>query len=305
MYVSKPVEVNDGNLVSNIPEPDTGETEWLVGSTYNTGDEVISLTTHIKYKSNIDSNTGNDPDAATYDENGISTNWTIFGKSNRYAMFSGVIGNQSIEDTQIQVDITPSTAVSAVSAFNVSATSVNVTVDDPTNGEVYNHDINMQDNSMIVDLYTYFFEPIVSKRRFSLWDLPIYPQATITVTFDGSGDVAVGELVLGQVRELGMAQKGCGFQLLDFNITKRNPFGDITATTGRRSAKLGKYVVKTLAHKTENTFNILDDLRGTACVWTGSLDNDKTLIYGYHSDARVNYSTPSLDDVTIEVEGLT
>lgn len=299
MYVSKPVAINDSVLVSNIPEPDTGETVWLVGTNYNANDEVIVVSTHSKYRSVQGSNVGNDP---TTDD---GTWWVRIAPTNKYAMFDGLIGTQSTETTQIQVEITAGTYVNAVSAFNVSATSANVTVNDLTNGEVYNQDIDMQDNSMVVDLFTYFFEPIISKRRFSLWDLPIYPSATVTVTFDATGDVSVGELVLGQSRELGVAQYGTGYQLLDFNVVQRDAFGNLSPTTDRRSAKLGKYVVKTLTHKTENTFNILDDLRGIACVWTGSLDNDKTLIYGYHSDARVNYSTPSLDDVTIEVEGLT
>lgn len=299
MYVSIPAEINDSVLVSNIPEPDTGESVWLVGTTYAADAEVIVVSTHSVYRSVQSSNTGNDP---TTDD---GTWWVRIRPTNKYAMFDGVIGTQSTETTQIQVDITPGSYINNVSAFNVSASTVNVVMDDPTYGEVYNTSVDMQDNSAVIDLYTYFFEPIVNKRRFSLWDLPNYPNATTTVTFTTTGNVSVGELVLGKVRELGIAQYGTGFQLLDFNVVERDAFGNLTKTTDRRSAKLAKYNVKTLSTKSDNTFNILDDLRGTACVWSGSLTNDKTLIYGYHGDARVNFSTPSLDDVTIEVEGLT
>lgn len=305
MYVLKPVTITDSNLTSNIPEPDTGEAEWLVGSTYAAGDEVISLATHTKYKSNAGGNIGNDPDSETYDSDGIGANWTIYGKSNRYSMFSGVIGTQSTESTQIQVDFDASVIVNGLSVFNVSAQTANVTMDDPIDGEVYNKDIDMRDNSQVVDWYTYFLEPIVEKRRFSLWDLPGYPNATVTLTLGSTGDVACGECVIGQQINLGAALYGTGFQLLNFNVTERDAFGNIVKTTDRRTAKLAKYNVHTPTARSEYVFNVLDDLRDTACVWSGSVDNDKTLIYGYHADARVNYSTPSLDDITIEVEGLT
>lgn len=299
MYVLKPVTITDSNLTSNIPEPDTGETVWLVGSTYALNDEVIVVSTHSKYRSVQAGNTGNDP---TLDD---GTWWVRVAPTNKYAMFDGLIGTQSTESTQIQVDFDAGVIVNGLSVFNVSAQTANVTMNDPIDGEVYNKDIDMRDNSQVVDWYTYFLEPIIEKRRFSLWDLPGYPNATVTLTLGSTGDVACGECVIGQQINLGAALYGTGFQLLNFNVTERDAFGNIVKTTDRRTAKLAKYNVHTPSARSEYVFNVLDDLRDTACVWSGSVDNDKTLIYGYHADARVNFSTPSLDDITIEVEGLT
>lgn len=299
MYVQKPITVTDANLTTNIPEPDAGETAYNAGTSYSIGDEVILTSTHRKYRSVQNSNTGHDPAADD------GTWWVDIAPTNAWAMFDGIIGTQSTESTEIQISIDAGVYITGLAIFNVTAQTANVTVDDPTDGEVYNHDIDMRDNSQVVDWFTYFIEPIVEKRRVALWDLPAYPNATVAITLGSSGDVSVGECIFGQVMDLGVAQYGTGFQLLNFNVTERDAFGNIIRTTGRRTAKLGKYNIKTLSPRTEYVFNALDDLRDTACVWSGSTDDDKTLIYGYHSDARVNFSTPSLDDVSIEVEGLT
>lgn len=299
MYVLRPRAISDANLTSNIPEPDTGEQVWSAGTTYAKGNEVISTSTHRVYRSVIDSNTGNDP---TTDD---GTKWTNIRATNKYRMFDNVIGSQSNRNANLTVTIAGGQLTNAASVFNVSAQTANVTMNDPSAGEVYNRNIEMRDNSEVTDWYTYFFEPIVEKKEFSLWDLPAYPSATVTLTLTSTGDVKCGEFVVGKQSELGVALLGTSSQLLNFNTTTRDVFGNIIKTTDRRTAKLTKYNVHTLTSKTQNVFNILDELKDVACVWTGSLSDDKTLTFGYHSDARVNFSNPSVDDVTIEVEGLT
>lgn len=303
MYVIRPYEVNDAILASSsIPEPDTGETVWSAGS-YSTGTERISTVTHKVYRSTVDSNTL-DPTLDTYDESGVGTKWLIVGATNKWRMFDGIIGSTSTGDSPIEVDLDLASLVDSMAFFNVTAGSINVTVTHPVEGEVYNKEIQTRDNSSVTDWWTYFTEPIVEKRNIAIWDLPGYAGCTLSFSVDGDS-VSVGEVVFGRKSELGVAQYGTGYQMLNFNITQRDAFGNITRTRGRRVAKLVSYTIKTLTSKTQNTFNILDQLRDIPAVYTGSLVDDKTLAYGYHSDVRINFSTPSLDDVSIEVEELT
>ncbi len=303
MYVLKPITVTPSNMTNDIAEPSAGETVWAAG-TYNTGDDRISTTTHKVYRSIVDGNTLN-PELDVYDENGAGAKWFIVGATNKWRMFDEIVGSQSAKASSMTVELTTGRVIGGVAVFNLTASAANVTVTDPVDGVVYDKDIEMIDNSAVVDMWTYLTEPIVQRKEFALWDLPGYLNADVTFTFTGGSDLAVGEIVLGQVANIGIALHGSGYQLLNFNVTERDEFGNIKPTRGRRTAKLAKFNVKVPTSKTSYTFKQLDDLRQIPAVYSGSVTDDKTLIYGYHSDVIINFSSPSVDDLSLEVEGLT
>lgn len=303
MLAVVPIAINNTNLDSStISEPDTSETVWTAGS-YSVGDERISTTTHFVYRSLVNSNTLN-PESDTYDKlavGGIGNNWAIISYTNKYRMFDNVIGSQSTGD-DVVVEVTPSALFNSVAGLNVTgATAVNIAVDDPTDGEVYNHDVSMIDNSAIVDYYEYYFYPIVNLTEFSFFNLPPYPNATMTVTFTGTG-VGIGELLTGSQINIGTLQRGASWEPMFFGRRERDEFGNFIIDD-RGSADIFSYPVKIMKSRASYVRQQLKSLGNTPTLFADP-EVDGTLSYGYYESINLNFATPSLYDMTLNVQGL-
>lgn len=301
MRVVKPVTIGDSELTSStIPEPDTGEIVWTAG-TYNTGMRRINTTTHRVYEVVATPSTTDDP-VVGVDKNPAT--WVDVGPTNKWAMFDTVNSTQSSEATQLVVVIDAGQITNSIAGFGIEdATAINVTMNDPTAGEVYNTDVDMTDNSEVTDWYYYYFSPIIRASRFALLDLPAYPNATITMTVDGT-NIEFGNLVLGNQLPLGVANYGSSVQLLDFSRKETDTFGNIVVTEGRTS-KLVNFDVTIAKDKVNYVFDTISSITTIPAVWVGDDgSNDPTLVFGYYRDYQNNISSPTITDATITVEGL-
>jgi hypothetical protein len=303
MRVLPPIPVTDGTFTSStIAEPDAGETVWTAG-TYATGVKRINTTTHRVYEVVADPSTHIDPVV------GVATTpptWVDIGPTNKWAMFDDVIGTVSTDNLSLSVDLDPDKVVNGVAGFNINgATSINVTMTDPSAGVVYNNDLSMLDNSSVVDYYEYFFEPRINITSFVLLDLPSYINASTSFTVVGAGDVSVGTFVYGNQISLGVTNHGTGLQLLDFNIKERDAFGNFKVTTNRRTAKLVDYDVTIPTARIGYVYNTLSNLTTKAAVWVGTIEtDDSTLVYGYYRNMNINIGAPTISSATINIEGL-
>jgi hypothetical protein len=303
MRVLPPTIVTDATFTSStIAEPDAGETTWAAG-TYATGVKRINITTHRIYEVVADPSTADDPIVGVL---ATPPTWSDIGPTNKWAMFDTVIGTVSTDNLTLSVVLDPDAVVNGVAGFNINgATSINVTMTDPSAGVVYNNDVPMLDNSSVIDFYEYFFEPIVNITSFVLLDLPAYINASTTFTAIGAGDVTVGTFVYGNQISLGVANHGTSLQLLDFNIRERDTFGNFKVTTDRRTAKLVDYDVTIPTSKVGYVYNTLSRLTTIASVWGGTGEpDDSTLVYGYYRNMNINIDAPSVSSATIQIEGL-
>lgn len=302
MMLVRPLAVTDTSLTSTtIAEPSAGETEWVAG-TYATGTERISSTTHRVYRVVADPSTTTDPTTAAG-----AIDWTDIGPTNAWAMFDNVNDTQSTASTNITVVLTPGMIINSLSAFNVTgASAINVKMNDPTDGVVYNKNIEMVDNSEVNNWYDFFFSPVINITRFILLDLPVYPASVITIDIDGPAVIGVGTLIYGNQTDLGVTLYGTSWQLLDFSIKERNEFGNFVITP-RRTADLLDYDIIIAKTRFNYLKTILRDVITTPSVWIGDETdlNDGTAVFGYYRDVQVNISGPEVIDITIQIEGLT
>lgn len=304
MIVIRPIPTTDGLLTSSsIPEPDAsaGEITWTAG-TYALGTERILTSTHRRYRVTADPSTTDSPDV------GAAKNpptWVDIGPTNRWAMFDDVNGTQSIAGGDLSVTINPGQLINSVAAFNITGAS-DVTVRLDAGGEiVYERNIIMRDNSNINGWYDYFFEPIIELTRFILLDLPTYPNAVLS--FSAMGDnVGVGTLLYGRQTELGTTLYNTSWQALDFSVKERDEFGNFNIVR-RRTADLMDYDCILPKSKFGYVKNQLKSLSTVATVYVGNADdiNDGTAVFGYYRDVQINISSPSVIDMTLQVEGLT
>lgn len=299
MRLIRPITVTDSVLdSSNVTENDYAE--WAGGTTYNTGDKVIVLSTHRIYESLVNSNTGNDP---TTDD---GTKWLNIGATNRWKAFDKTITDQVTNTTSITYSFSPQSLTNSIAFFNVEATTIQVTVTDPVDGVVYDNTVSLTDNGAVENWYGYFFEPILRKSELVLFDLPNYVSATIDVDIGaGTGNTAkVGQIVFGSQKTLGLTTYGTTIGIQDYSTKDTDAFGNVVITE-RRFAQLVDYDVKLATSTVRDVQKTLATYRATPLVYSGTEDGTYgDLVYGYYRSFGINISTPSFSDATIEVEGL-
>lgn len=302
MRVIKPFDITDSKLtLSSIPEPDSsvGEIAWTA-YTSTIGDRRVVVATHRIYEAVAA--TADDP--VTGAAKAVPT-WVDVAPSNKWAMFDAVVGTQSTDNLTLSCRITPNELTNSIAGFNITgALNVNVTVVSASSGTVYNRDIDMIDNSNVIDFYTYFFEPIISVTEFIITDLPAFTDTYIDTTITGGGALGCGALVVGRQNTLGVALYGSSWQSLDFSRKERDEFGNFNIIR-RATVDRFEYDVVVDRHLFSYVKNTLKSLSTVACVWAGTENtNDGTVVFGYYVDTQINLSSPSKLNATITVEGI-
>lgn len=313
MRIIIPQDVTDATLVSSsILENDYAA--WASGTTYARGAFVISTNTHTVYRSLTDSNTGNDPDqeqialADPLIDDPVPIRWQVISATNRWKMFDKKPSVQATAANQIQVVLSPNSIAGGLAGFGIDANSVTVTVDSVSfGGQVFNRTIPMQDETPVVNWYSYYFTPITPLTEFVIPDLPPYGDAQITVTLDRAGaTVRCGQIVMGALRAIGTTRIGnTGFTGFDFSFVEQDEFGDLT-TVRRAATRVSDFEVL-MSNSTLLGFDrLMRDLRGgVAAVWIGDGDARKAAInYGFYRDYRSIYETNEYNIMSLQIQGI-
>ncbi|OJT01237.1 hypothetical protein BEE62_14910 [Marinobacter nauticus] len=231
--------------------------------------------------------------------------WLDLGYINPLRMFDTKLDSRTTAPSPLTITVTPGMITNGLALFNVSAATVQVTMDDPTDGQVYDSGaIQMLDNSAVNNWWDFFFAPYLEKADLALIDLPPYPDATLTITLSSDGgDVALGEMVLGRVQNIGEAQYGTSVGIIDASTKERDIFGNFEIIE-RKFSKRAEFDVSVPTSSASGMQRILAQYRATPVVWVGNMGLEATIVYGFYRDFQINFSHYSLSDATITVEGL-
>jgi hypothetical protein len=172
---------------------------------------------------------------------------------------------------------------------------------------VYENTIDMQDNSVVIDWFSYFFAPVVELSEVVLTDLPQFANAQITVSIDRpGGNVTVGQVMVGQVWDIGVTTTdGTAIAGLDFSYVQNDEFGNLT-TVRREATRLASFSVFVPAETLLAFDTRMRSLRGgVPAVFIGDEDTRKAAInYGILRDYRAAYQTNLYSIVSIETQGV-
>lgn len=230
--------------------------------------------------------------------------WLDLGVVNPRRMFDGKLDSLTTSSTALNVDITPNVITSGLAIFNINATTVQITMNDPTDGLVYDSGvIDLVDSGTITGWYEFFFGQRLQKFDVVKTDLPTYPSATITISIIGGDDITVGEIVIGKIQNIGDAQYGTSVGIIDFSRKEADQFG-IFSIVKRRFSKRAEYDIKIPTGQNSGVQRTLADFRTTPLVWIGDENKLETVVYGYYRNFDILIAGPSLSDCTITVEGL-
>lgn len=312
MRIIIPQTVGDAELISStIAEDDYAE--WAVGTTYDRGDFVISTDTHTVYRSLTDTNLGNDPDveqvalADPLIDDPDPVSWQIISATERWKMFDQKPSVPSVAADEIEVQVKPSQLWGGLAGFGIDAQSVTISVTSDSDGLVFERTLPLQDETIVTDWYSYFFEPIAEQTEFVVTDVPPYGDSTATVTFTRTGaNVSVGELVFGGVRSVGTTMvDNTGFTGLDFSFVQQDEFGDLT-TVRRAATRIADFEVFLSSRELLGFDSLMRALRGgVSAVWIGDPDPRKAAInYGFVRDYRAVYKSSNYSVMSLQIQGI-
>lgn len=296
MIIIQPVPITAGMLTaSNVPETDAPA--WTAG-TYTLGTQRIY--DHHVYEVIVASTTDR-PDIGAV---ATPPTWLDLGATNRFKMFDQIISTETVYTAEVDVDITPNSVVNAAAFFGLSGNSITLTMTDPIEGVVYTETRSLQDNTLIIDWYPYFFEEISFLPDMVFLGLPSYGSATFNAVIDGgAGDAKVGEVVIGKQRKLGVSNFGTSVSITDYSVKSTDDFGN-TVIVQRAYSKRADYDVTVETSAVASVQKTLADIRTTPTVFIGDENRPETVVYGFYKQFNIVLSAPSISDCSIEVEGL-
>lgn len=300
--IVEPVTITDSMVVSsNISENDYAA--WNSGSTYALGDRVILTSTHKIYESLQNSNTNKNPvtEAAWWIEVSPTNKWKVFDTSSSTQTTAA-----GISPPVISYSFELGQAVNCVAFLNVSScNTIEVVMDDPVYGIVYDETVSLARIPLSSDWWAWFFGQRREKNQYVALDLPSYPNATVTVTLDGTPTLGVGIIMFGQQQSfsLGM-QYGARLGIQDYSRKETNDFGD-TVFVVRAFAKRATYDVLLENEELDQFQNYLSNVRATPCLWVGSNEFEATTIFGFYKNFDILLNYPNHSECSLDIEGLT
>lgn len=224
MRMIPPITIDGGNSTTTAVY---NTAEWSSGSNYSVGDVAHSLTTERVYEALIASTSGDPQDPATNPLDGSSNPyWLDIGPTNPTAMYDFKNSTQTLATTTLTVVITPAQRADSVAIFNVSGVSeINVTVTSVNaGGEIHNEDYVMTESEG-PPMWDRIFGTLTEKRSLVADGWLAYSDNVITVTFTGS-DIGVGNMIVGQVFQIGVVGEGFTINPRDFSLMETNDEGE-------------------------------------------------------------------------------
>lgn len=279
MKVLKTLTITDSNLTSSsVAEADYAT--WSAATTYALGDRVIVLSSHKIYQSLQADNLNHDPLLDTQNDPDVLPVWWVeVSATNRWKLFDGLRGNQTVDASPMNYVITPDVVTDSVALLNVDANNVNVTV---TFGatEVYNQDFMLVDR-VTSSWYEFFFKPFQATRNVFIDGLPplIGAEISMTLTRD-SGNVAVGTFAVGNALYIGEAVYGAVSDVRSFSRNEPNEFG-VSRIVRRTPKVLTKQRVIADKALTTFLFELRETLESVPSIWSTIDDENSELFNAY------------------------
>lgn len=304
MNIIQPVTVTESILIDpNVPENDAPA--WTAGATFVKGNQVVDAHHIWQWAGDANTNTTVKPSADT----SSPQKWVDLGATNRYRMFDKEAGGAFVLEGNtanagsIEFSIKPGQVVNAIALFGLSATSVEIIMTDPTDGEVYKKDIPLSDVN-VMTYYDYFFAPISRKTSLVKLDLPSYGTATVTVRIKNANSIAkCAYFVIGRYLAIGDTVYGTSLGIRSYSDLSEDTFGRLKLTR-RGKRKVVNYDVRVPTDNVDKTYRILEQLFDVVAVFIGTTSMEVTTSVGIYEDMRKVLDNKGLSQLTLQVRSL-
>jgi len=274
------------------------ESDWSAG-TYNLGDRAVQGNQVYEVVAT--------PDTTDQPSVGAAADpptWVLLGWSNQYRMFRDGRDSLSIRDESIDVTLNFAEIITTVGALGLQGVSATLTVVDSVEGTVYDETISLVDIG-VVDWWAYFFSPYGFDDTAIFNELPPYAGADMNLSIDAASatdEARVGRVIAGFEQPLGVTNYGTSVSILDYSTKERDGFGTLTIVP-RRTVRLVDYEVTVTTAQVDNVIQTLERIAATPTLFIGDELYSSSITFGVYRDFSQGISTPSISDLTIQVEG--
>lgn len=291
--------LTNGLVYSNIPETDFPA--WDSGTTYAidvAGNNSV-IYNHRKYASlrasNLNFNPLTDTSSPPY--------WLDIGPTNEYAMIDGAVGTQTTSASSNITVVIQNGLINGISFMEMQADTVKVAI---TLGSsiVYSTTLDLSSKAL-VDWSDYFFSAVNRKTDYVLTGIPPYLSGVLTLVITtGSGTVKCGNVVVGNVFDLGSTESNPTVGIVDYSVKTIDAFGNPQLTKRAYTKRMNAKMLID-SPNVDIITSTLASVRATPCVWIGSANDYSSLIlYGYYKDFEVDIAYTTKSYCTLQIEGL-
>ena len=230
--------------------------------------------------------------------------WVMLGWSNQYRMFKDGRDSYSSRNESIDVALNMGAIITTIGAIGLQASSVTMTMVDSVDGTVYDETISLGGTGAS-DWWEYFFLQYDFDDTAVFSAIPAYPNADITLSIDGSApsdEVRVGRIIIGAEQDLGVTNYGTSVSIIDYSTKDRDGFGNLILVP-RRTVRLVDYKVTVPSLQVDFAIRALERISATPTLFIGDELYSSTITFGVYRDFSQGITTPSISDLTIQVEG--
>lgn len=291
----EPFTIDQTNLVSTTAVQI--ETEWDIGTTYNTEDRV-AYEDNV-YQSLVDSNTGNQPDTSP-------TEWAFVSVTNPYKMFDSVGSTFTTGSAPMEWvfddDRIDTMALLELSGIN----TVRIQAYNAIEGTYYDRTFDIEDSTAVMDWYDYFFSPINLQDTLVVTDIPPITNSRYTITADNESgsSISVGSFIAGKRTEFGFTEYNAKIGITDYSRKNVDEFGNVVLTR-RKFAKNMDVKIAMDTSLVDAVAKRLADVRSTIVLWIAAANSyDSLTIFGYYQDFSIDIAFPELAYCTLDIEGV-
>lgn len=281
-----------------ITDINTTETvdAWNSGSTYGLGDLRRLDSTGRIYRSLQSGNTNKDP--------ATEPDWWYNAKpTQRMAMFDNANRTQAEAEDELTSTYATTGYVDSVALFNLQGSAAQV-IAKKDGLEVYNQTRSLLDNSVVTSWATYFFEPLIRRRKTIFTGIPKIANLDITTSIVGGGTVKCGSNLPGRTRFIGKALMDSNMRLTDYSLAGFDEDGNYDPTL-RPSSQGGTFKMIVPLTQLEALTNLMDDLRTLPLVWDMVPGDPLGLLFAKYNSFKPVWSYPEESLFELDLEGLT
>ena len=296
MRIVTPYSVNDAQLTTTNVVNEVAD--WSAG-TYDLGDQAVD--DNQVYKVVADPSTTDRPSVGAA---ASPATWALMGWSNQLRMFRDGRDSYSSRNESIGVTLNFAEIVNTLGALGLQGISATLTVVDSVEGTVYDETVSLVDIG-VDDWWEYFFAPYEFDDTAIFDNMPPYLGADINLSVDAAtetDEVRAGRVIAGYEQPLGVTNYGVSVSILDYSDKQRDGFGNLTLVP-RRTVRLVDYDVKVQTNKVDFVVRALENISSTATLFIGDNSFSSSITFGVYRDLSQGIDSPSISDLTIQVEG--
>lgn len=297
LIIVPPLAIADAMVDPATTVPEDSSPAWSAEATYSV--DQRAHVNHVVYQSAQNGNLNNPPATS-------SDWWVKVGPTNRWALFDGSRSTQTLMPNSGSYTLKPVGAMTVLAVLNAKGCiRVRVRVSHPSQpGPLYDRTISMASVPTTPGIWAWFFGERRAPEVLVLLDLPGIPGCTIVVDFTGTTAQAVGVLLLGQPRRVGIGVKaGVRVGIDDYSKKEPDDWGQTVLVQGNY-VKRCSLDVPVEADKVEGVINLLTSRRGLPTLYIGSSKRGSTVIFGFYSSWEVVHAYADLSELTMDLKDL-